>query len=131
MNSAAAAERLIEQVDPATRQEIEVLRADDADLEQLWGIYGERLGLAATGEDPAEAGRKSFKRRLADIRRAVCDSRDVQAVLNDPALSAQVDLALVFAGALLASSFGGVNVALVAVLVAKIGLHKLCRSDEL
>lgn len=130
MDTTGAAKRYADLVDEQTRQEIVDLEASSSNVDELWRIYGEKLGLAATGEDPAEAGKKSFKRRLADIRSTLCKSKEIQAIIGDPAVSAQIDLALVFAGKLLESQFGGVNIALVAVLVAKIGLHKLCRGDE-
>lgn len=130
MNTREAAEHYLNLVDEETERQVKALNQDALSLDDLWQRYGEELGLAATGEDPKEVGKKSFKRRLTSLRKAFCESNEIQAIMTDPALNAQIDLALVFAGKLLESRFGGVNIALVAVLVAKIGVFKLCQGDD-
>lgn len=117
-------------VDESTRRKILDVVAREQEVDELWEEYGNQLGLAATGEDPGELAKKSFGRRLSEIRRALCGNASIQAILNDPAVGAEIDLAVVLAGMLLESKFGGGHLASIAVLVSRIGLNKICRGES-
>lgn len=113
-------------VDEATVTDIESLSDSKQTLDELWKEYGVRLGASATGEPPESVAKKSFSKRLSDLRRIFCESKDVKAILDDPAVAAEMNLAAVLAGVLISQRYGGFNYAIIALLVLRIGLSKLC-----
>lgn len=119
----------IQYVDEVAKERISYIFSKDPSIDDLWNFYGETLGLPATGESKADAARRSFRRRLHDIRKSLCEDPTVQAFLYSPLADAAVNLALVFTGKLVADKFAGIDICAVSMLVAKIGLLKLCQSD--
>lgn len=113
-------------VDEATMTDIESLLDRKQTLDELWNEYGIRLGASATGEPPESVAKKSFRKRLGDLRRIFCESKDVKAILDDPAVALEMDLAAVLTGVLISRGYGGFNYVIVAFLVLRIGLSKLC-----
>ena len=131
MTPVETAEHYVGMLDDHSRLEIQKLQSANPSVEALWQAYGKRLGELATGEEPEQRARKAFKERLSELRRALCESDNVQAVIKDPAVASQFDLAAVLAGKLLESRFGGVNLVVIAVLVSRIGLNKICSGEDL
>lgn len=117
-------------VNETTKERIQQILSRDPEIDELWHLYGESLGLPATGESQIDAAKKSFQRRLHDIKKSLCNDTTIQSFLSSPLSDASINLALVFTGKLLADKFAGIDICAVSILVAKIGLLKLCQSDQ-
>ena len=113
-------------VDDETSARIVQLLSEAETLEVAWRLYGLEQGASATGEDPVDTGKRTFVRRLQELRAIFCANANVRAVVQNPALDKELDLATVLAGVLLHQHFPGTQVAAIAVLVAKIGVIRLC-----
>ena len=115
-----------EHVDDATKARIQALVDQNLSEEALWSLLGESLGLAATGEDPEEAGKKLFARRLKEVRNAVCNDKRIQAFMNSDTAAIYTDLVIMTTGKLLGDSYGGADTPVTACLITRLGLLKIC-----
>lgn len=113
-------------VDDETAARIARMLEEAETLEDAWRLYGLEQGASATGEDPVDTGKRTFVRRLQELRAIFCANGNVRAVVQNPALDKELDLATVLAGVLLHQHFPGTQVAAIAVLIAKIGVIRLC-----
>lgn len=115
-----------ENLRPPVIDELVDLVAGAPDESALFKALGESLGASATGDDPEERGRAVFRRRLGEIRLTVCGNATLKAYWTNPNVSDMTSIATSIAGALVASHFAGLNVVLVAALVARMGFRSLC-----
>ncbi|UYV13477.1 MAG: hypothetical protein NCW75_04130 [Phycisphaera sp.] len=113
-------------VDHETAQSVSQMLADTETLDDVWHLYGLTQGASATGEDPVDTGKRTFVRRLQELRAIFCANPSIRAIVHNPALDKEIDLATVLAGVLLHQQYPGTQVAVIAVLVAKIGVIRLC-----
>lgn len=113
-------------VDEKTAREIARLLADAPTLDVAWSLYGESQGASATGEDPVVAGKRTFVRRLQELRTIFCANASIRAVVQNSSLDKELDLVTVLAGVLLHQHYPGTEIATIAVLIAKIGVLRLC-----
>ena len=110
-------------------KEIAALLAASPELDQLYAELGRELGASATGEDPGERGKSAYRRRLMDIRTAVCNNEQIRQYCSNPNYSDATTAASLVAGALVASQFSGLNVILVACISARLGLRTVCQAE--
>lgn len=100
------------------------------ELSELWAIYGQAaLGSAATGEPPEVPGRRSFNRLLPRFKTALCNDSRIQTFMDSDQASDVLALAMVFTARLASEQFQGIDVCAAGMLIARIGLRKLCASD--
>lgn len=99
---------------------------DDELFEELGrSLLGEGSGMGEQDDEHyALFGRKWFKDKLPELRERLCGNKAVKTTAKT---SAAVDLATV--GDALASMFGHPTFSIVAVLVMRTGLHKLCAGE--
>jgi hypothetical protein len=115
-----------EAVSDAQVADLERLLNATPDEAGLFKALGESLGASATGEDPEERGRAVFRRRLNEVRAAVCGNAVLQDYYSNPNVSDATSIAVSVTGVLVAAHFSGINVVLIAALVARIGLRSIC-----
>ena len=103
-----------------------------SDIDELWGLYGEAIvGPAATGEPPIEPGKKSFNRILHQYKAALCNDKRIQAFLDDDQTGDILSLAMVFTAKLASEQFAGIDVCAAGLLIARIGLRKICEMERI
>lgn len=94
---------------------------------ELYKLYGQQTGAGAAEPDPETAGRNRFRVMLNNVRVSLCAHPKVREFVGEGVLQDEVALAaLTFE--ILAQLLGSQMPALptAAVLVVKIGLHKIC-----
>jgi hypothetical protein len=109
--------------------EIEQLSKKSPSDEELFREVGRSLGPGATGESPEERGRAAVKRLLRDIRAATCANHALRVFCEDPNTIDATQIVVAISGALIAAGFAGINPVLIAYLVARIGLRKVCENE--
>ena len=109
---------------------IESLATKKMSLQDLFIIYGESLGCAATGEDPTHAAKENIVSRLDELRDRLCGSDFTKTILKDKiANKATAYIALQIAEKLIQTKFCCIDIAPLVVLLAELGLKKLCEDD--
>lgn len=110
---------------------ITLISDDDSGTDKAWQALSEQMGDFATGGNKLKAARRYYARRRQEIKKMICEDEKIQKLMDDPITNSQIDIALIVAAKLLEEKFGGLDVAAIAVLTAKMGIMKLCGTDEL
>jgi len=117
-----------EHITQAEADELDRLLTAISDEASGFEALGRSLGAAAAGEDAEERGRSAFRRRIGEIRAALCANAAIKGYCSNPTVSDSTSIAVAIAGGLTAAHFSGLNVFLVAALVTRIGLREVCRT---
>jgi hypothetical protein len=95
----------------------------------LFEEIGKSLGPGAAGEAPEERGRQAVRRMIPRIRAAVCQNEGLKSFCENPNVVDETHVLIAIAGALMTAHFGGVNPVLLAFLIGRIGLRKMCSGE--
>jgi hypothetical protein len=91
---------------------------------ELYGLLTDSAGLGADNIDREAEGRVIFSRAWHKVRGLVCGQPFVQAYIKNPNVSDATAVAAQLTNLLIV--IPGVNVVIVACLIVRIGLRKLC-----
>lgn len=112
----------------ATRaEEIEKFLGVETETE-LYEMLADSAGLGADEIDKEAEGRSLFSRLWIRHREKVCSNDLVRAYVRDPTTSDATMVAMQVANVFIAIQ--GVNIAIVAALILRIGLRTLCRGRD-
>ena len=108
------------------------LSKKSTDLEYLWGVYGEAIvGPSASGEPPTEEGKDGFNRFLYKFKESLCNDLRVQSFMNSDNSSDLIALSMVITAKLAADNFAGIDICAAGVLIARLGLRKICEMNSI
>lgn len=108
--------------------EIEALLASDVSEDELFARLADSAALGADEIRKEEEGKAFFARLWAQQSELVCSNAVVQAYIRDPNASDSTAIAAQLLNLLIVVP--GVNMVLVACLIVRIGLRKLCQMSE-
>ena len=91
-----------------------------------YALLGEAAGAAALGADPEEAGRGGFRSRLDEVRKTVCRYPPLRLYCAHADVVDGTTVGALTLGALLDAQLCGVSLPLIACIVARIGIRRLC-----
>ena len=107
-------------------QMMRILVARDLSVDELWDIYGESCGEAATGIDRIQAAKDCFERRKNQILDYVCNSTEIQTLVSDPIASKSVDAAILVARVLSAQNSFFFDIVTLSVLIIRLKILDSC-----
>jgi hypothetical protein len=119
----------IDDLSPDQIAELQSLVDGQPSEEDLFRAIGRSLGAAASGEPPEERGRNAVRRLLGQVQKGICANAGVRSFCENANVIDSMQVVIAIAGGLVASKFDGVNPLLVACLVARVGVRRLCSGE--
>ncbi|MEO1246552.1 MAG: hypothetical protein AAFX56_12815 [Pseudomonadota bacterium] len=117
-----------EHLTDAERAHLIALNESYLDNEALWNVLGRSIeGHAATGEEPD--GKGAFNRQLRRIKDAICKDQKIIDFIDGPHAGDVLAIAMVCTAKLASVAFAGIDICAMGLLIARIGVRQLCRSD--
>lgn len=114
---------------PAEIDRLKVLVETLPDERSVYEAIGASLGPAASGEGPIARGKRAVARHLETLRDSLCGNSALKAFSTGEDAADATDLAIAVAGVLVTTKIAGLDQLLIACLVSRIGLRRLC-DDE-
>lgn len=95
----------------------------------FFALLGRSLGGAASGEPPEERGKNAFRRRLVEIKSAVCSDVRINSFCEDTNTQDITQLAIIIIETLLGVNFTGLDPIILGCLITRIGLRNICKNE--
>lgn len=105
---------------------LQKMLADVSTADHGFERLGEELGASALGGERWTRGKQVFDRRLAEVRKIVCESEQAKSYCGDSSYADATTIAALVAGSLMAANFAGLNVLLVSCIAARLGIRSFC-----
>ena len=117
---------IIDGLDLEVRTAVSAWSQETVALDDLFKEIAEREGTPAFGRDLVEAGRRLIENRLGHLQPVVCGNPLLRRYCQNASVIDGTTASCLIAGALTAGATGGLNVPLVACILARIGVRSLC-----
>lgn len=112
---------------PAKRiHELEKVINQSKTVEDLYYMIGLAGGVAATGEDPTQSGKSMFLNNMSTLSQSICNNKLLWKYCKSATVIDITTCSGLIMGGLINAKSVGINIPLLSLLIARIGIRKFC-----